>query len=321
MKIVRARPSRRKYRIRILFALRAWLFAVSSLSLAPLLHAQGRAECSVIKSAIFERPVRYCAFLPASFDQDKTRRYPVLYYLHGLGDNEQSLLNLGGWDVITELRRQGKIGDFIVLAPSAGRTFYLNSKNSKTGYEDFFIKEFMPQMEKKYRAESTRATRGITGVSMGGYGALRFAFKYPDQFAAVSAQMPALMADLPKDLNAGGAGSPGSLMGDVFGSPFDHAYFDRNNVFYFARTDSAAALKRMKIYFDVGNNDDYGFEDGAQQLHQLLTSRGIPDEFHIYPGHHDAQFVIRHLAKSWSFSGRRSGRGSRSSLLQKAILG
>ncbi len=187
--------------------------------------------------------MRYCAFLPESFDQDKTRRFPVLYYLHGLGDNEQSLLNLGGWDVITELRRQGKIGDFIVLAPSAGRTFYLNSENGKIRYDDFFMKEFMPQMEKKYRAESTRATRGITGVSMGGYGALRFAFKYPDQFAAVSAQMPALMTELPKDLNAGGAGSPGSLMGDVFGSPFDRAYFDRNNVFYFARTDSCRVFE------------------------------------------------------------------------------
>ena len=283
--------------------------AVLALYLFPLLHAQGRAECSVIKSAILERPVRYCAFLPESFDQDKTRHYPVLYYLHGLGDNEQSLLNLGGWDVIGELRRQGKIGDFIVLAPSAGRTFYLNSENDKMRYEDFFIKEFMPQMEKKYRADSTRATRGITGVSMGGYGALRFAFKYPGDFAAVSAQMPALIADLPKDLNAGGAGSPGSLMGDVFGSPFDRAYFDRNNVFYFARTDSVASLKRMKIYFDVGNNDDYGFEQGAQQLHQLLTSRGIPNEFHVYPGHHDAQLVIRHFGDVMQFQWKAIGAG------------
>ena len=137
-------------------------------------------------------------------------------------------------------------------------------------YEDFFMKEFMPQMEKKYRAEGTRATRGITGVSMGGYGALRLAFKYPDEFAAVSAQMPALIADLPKDFTSGGPGSPGSLMGDVFGSPFSRTYFERNNVFYFARSDSAASLKRMKIYFNVGNNDDYGFEQGAQQLDQLL---------------------------------------------------
>jgi S-formylglutathione hydrolase FrmB len=292
---------------------RRWFVRISlallALCLAPLLHAEGRAECSLIKSAILDRSIRYCAFLPASFDQDKTRRFPVLYYLHGLGDNEQSLLNLGGWDVIAELRRQGKIGDFIVLAPSAGRTFYLNSENGKIRYDDFFIKEFMPQMEKKYRAESARATRGITGVSMGGYGALRFAFKYPDQFAAVSAQMPALMTDLPKELNTGGAGSPGSAMGEVFGSPFDRAYFDRNNVFYFARTDSAASLKRMKIYFDVGNNDDYGFEQGAQQLHQLLTSRGIPNEFHIYPGRHDGQFVIRHFGEVMQFQWKAIGAG------------
>jgi len=283
--------------------------ALLTLCLTPLLHAQGRAECSVIQSAILARPVRYCAFLPASFDQDKARRYPVLYYLHGLGDNEQSLLNLGGWDVISDLRRQGKIGDFIVLAPSAGRSFYLNSENGKLRYEDFFIKEFMPQMEKKYRGESTRATRGITGVSMGGYGALRFAFKYPGEFAAVSAQMPALIAELPRDLNTGGAGSLGSVMGDAFGSPFDRAYFDRNNVFYFARTAPAASLKRLKIYFDVGNNDDYGFEQSAQQLHQLLDSRGIPNEFHIYPGRHDAQFVIRHFGEVMQFQWKAIGAG------------
>ena len=52
--------------------------------------------------------MRYCAYLPASFDSDKARRFPVLYYLHGLGDNEQSLLNLGGWDLIEEMRRTGK---------------------------------------------------------------------------------------------------------------------------------------------------------------------------------------------------------------------
>ncbi len=103
--------------------------------------------------------------------------------------------------------------------------------------------------------------------------------------------MPALIPELPKDMSSGAPGSPAALMGDVFGSPFNRAYFDRNNVFYFARTDSAASLKRMKIYFDVGNNDDYGFEQGAQVLDKLLTSRGIPHEFHIYPGGHNAQFV------------------------------
>ncbi|MGA2902391.1 MAG: alpha/beta hydrolase family protein [Candidatus Korobacteraceae bacterium] len=279
---------------------------LATLCLAPLLHAQGRAECSVIKSQILARPVRYCAFLPADFDQDKTRRYPVLYFLHGLDDNEEAMLNFGGWDVVSELRSKDKIGDFVILAPSAGHTFYINSGDGKVRYEDFLMKEFMPEMEKKYRAAGTRATRGITGVSMGGYGALRLAFKYPDQFAAVSAQMPALIIDVPKDMGASAPGSPGALLGNVFGS---RDYFNRNNVFYFASTDSAASLKRMNIYFDVGNNDDYGFEQGAQELDKLLKSRGIPHEFHIYPGGHTAEFVVSHFSDVIQFQWKAIGAG------------
>jgi S-formylglutathione hydrolase FrmB len=279
------------------------------LLLSPLASAQGRAECSVIKSQILGGPVRYCAYLPASFDQDKTRRYPVLYFLHGLGDNEQSLLNFGGWDVVSDLRSQGKVGDFVIFAPSAGHTFYINSANGKVRYEDFLLKEFMPQMEKKYRAVGTRATRGITGISMGGYGALRLAFKYPDEFAAVSAQMSALITELPSDVSSGTPGSAAALLGDVFGSPLNRGYFTHNTVSYFAKTDGTASLKRMKIYFNVGNNDDYGFEQGAQQLDQLLKARGIPHEFHIYPGRHDAQFVIRYFPDVIQFQWSAIGAG------------
>jgi S-formylglutathione hydrolase FrmB len=254
-----------------------------------------------MKSTVLARNVRYCAFLPASFDQDKTRKFPVLYYLHGLGDNEQSMLNLGGWDMIEDLRRQGKVGDFIVLAPAGGHTFFINSADGKDRYEDFLMQEFIPQMEKKYRGEGTRAQRGITGISMGGYGALRLAFKYPNEFAAVSAQMPALVYDIPGNFATGGLGAPGGMLGDVYGVPFNRVYFDRNNVFAFAGNDRVAELKRPKIYFDVGNNDDYGFDRGAEKLHQLLDSRGVPNEFHVYPGRHDAQFVIQHFSSVIEF--------------------
>jgi S-formylglutathione hydrolase FrmB len=271
------------------------------LALAPFSHAQGRAECATIKSVILARPVRYCAYLPASFDSDKTKLFPVLYYLHGLGDNEQSLLNSGGWDLIEDMRRTGKVGDFVVLAPNGGHTFFMNSADGRIRYEDFLMREFMPQMEKKYRVSNNRSKRGITGVSMGGFGALRLAFKYPQQFEAVSAQMPALLADVPHDVIAGGPGSPTGMLGDVFGNPIDVTFLQRNSVFYFAKNDPAAELKRMKIYFNVGNNDDYGFEQGAQKLHQLLDSRGVPNEFHIYPGRHDPQFAVRHFAEVVQF--------------------
>jgi S-formylglutathione hydrolase FrmB len=268
---------------------------------ASLSHAQGRAECATLKSTILARPVRYCAYLPASFDTDKTKQFPVLYYLHGLGDNEQSLLNSGGWDLIEDMRRTGKIGDFVVLAPNGGHTFFMNSADGKIRYEDFLTKEFIPQMEKKYHVVGVRSKRGITGVSMGGFGALRLAFKYPQQFEAVSGQMPALLADVPQDVVAGGPGSPAAMLGDVFGNPIDTAFLQRNSVFYFAKNDPASELKRMKIYFNVGSNDDYGFEQGAQKLHQLLDSRAVPNEFHIYPGRHDPQFAVRHFGEVVQF--------------------
>lgn len=297
--------------MRRFFSPTSFLLAIAfalALGSAASAQAQGRAECTVIKSEILARNVRYCAFLPASFDQDKSRKFPVLYYLHGLGDNEQSLLNLGGWDMIEELRRQGKVGDFVVLAPAGGHTFFINSADGKVRYEDFLMKEFMPQMEKKYRADTTRAKRGVTGISMGGYGALRLAFKYPNQFEAVSAQMPALIAEVPENFNAGGPGSPSNMMGDVFGSPFNRAYFERNNVFTLAKNDPVAELKRLNIYFDVGNNDDYGFENGAEKLHQLLDSRGVPNEVHIYPGRHDPQFAMRHFSSVVEFQWKAIGK-------------
>lgn len=285
------------------------LVGLLAFTFAPIAHAQGRAECATFPSTILSRNVRYCAYLPASFDTDKSKHYPVLYYLHGLGDNEQSLLNTGGWDLIEDLRRTGKVGEFVILAPGAGHTFFLNAADGKIRYEDFLLHEFMPQMEKKYRADASVGHRGITGVSMGGFGALHLAFKYPQQFTAVSAQMPALIAEIPANFSmGGGAGSPGSMMGDVFGNPFNRAYFERNNVFYYARTTPAAQLKHLRIYFDVGSNDDYGFEQGGEKLHQLLDSRGVPNEFHIYSGRHDPQYVMRHFGDVIQFQWKAIGK-------------
>ena len=79
------------------------------------------------------------------------RRYPVLYFLHGLGQNEQTLFSTGGWSVIEDLRRQHKIADFLVVAPEGKRSFYINSPGNKVRYSDFFLQEFMPYIESRYR--------------------------------------------------------------------------------------------------------------------------------------------------------------------------
>src|SRR5580704_17369627 len=128
--------------------------------------SQSRIDCSALNSTILKRPVHYCVFLPSGYDaavaQHSATRYPVLYFLHGLGDNERTLFNSGGWTLLDDLRRQHKIGEFLIVAPEGGRTFYINSADGSVRYSDFFLQEFIPLIETKYRVAKGRSNRAIS---------------------------------------------------------------------------------------------------------------------------------------------------------------
>ncbi len=266
---------------------------VGCVLLAPAARASGRAECVSLPSKILARAVPYCVLLPPSYDEDKTRRYPILYLLHGLGDNDQFLIHSGGMNLIEDLWEQHAIGEFLIATPAAGASFYINSHDGKRRYEDFFLQEFMPGVEKRYRAQAGRGSRGIAGVSMGGYGALHIAFQHPQLFAAVGAHSAALIEKLP-NITAENSRQMSQLrvLGPAFGSPFDNAFWNQNDPVRIAR---AANLAGLKIYFDCGSEDDYGFDLGAETLDKMLTSRHIAHEFHLYPGGHDWIYFAAHL--------------------------
>src|SRR5580700_913526 len=164
-------------RLRIIF-----LFALVAIALSVSLpaRAQSRIDCNALNSRILKHKVHYCVYLPASYDADAAKRpsqsYPVLYFLHGLGDNEQTLFNSGGWTLLDDLHKQHKIGEFLIVAPEGGRTFYVNSVDSSVRFRDFFLQEFIPPLQNQYCISSGRKNRAISRISMGGYGALRFAF-------------------------------------------------------------------------------------------------------------------------------------------------
>src|SRR5579864_2651695 len=254
--------------------------------------ASGRVECSSLKSKYVPGPVAYCALLPPSYDSQLTKKFPVLYFLHGLGGDQSFLVTSGGWNLIEDAEEQKQVNEFVVITPQADNSFYINSKDGRVHYDDFFIREFIPEMEKHFRLIGTRASRAIGGVSMGGYGALRFAFKYPQMFVAVVAHMPALLEQLPQGSSQAGL-TP--YLGTAFGRPMDEAYWKANTPFVFART---AKLAGFKIYFDCGDKDDFGFDAGTKALDKLLTARHVPHTAHIYPGRHSWQFVAAHLQDS-----------------------
>jgi S-formylglutathione hydrolase FrmB len=275
---------------------------------APAAQADSRVECKALDSSLLGRAVRYCVLLPPSYDGSPDRRYPVLYYLHGLGDSEQTLVRQGIWSLVESLQDDGRIGEFLVVTPDGGRGFYVNSRDGRNRYEDFFLREFIPAIERGYRIRAERAARGIAGISMGGYGALRFAFKHPERFVSVSAHAAALMEDLPRGAATAGRLSPGlNILGDAFGSPIDTTYYRQQSPFTLAR--QGQGLNRLRIYFDCGDQDFYGFDAGARSLHRLLESRGIAHEFSIVSGGHDWQYFAEYLPASFEFHSRAFGLG------------
>ena len=289
-----------------------WPILAAVLLMSPVSAAQSRIDCSALNSRILKQVVHYCVFLPSGYDQGAAKqpgqRYPVLYFLHGLGDNERTLFNSGGWTLLDDLRKQQKMGDFLMVTPEGRRSFYINSAGGTVRYSDFFLQEFMPHIEHKYRIRTGRAGRAISGISMGGYGALRFAFAHPELFSAVSAQSAALISETPKQLDAAGRTGMAltGVLDPVFGKPTDVAHWNANSPFLLARKN-AAALRTIAIYFNCGQEDNYGFAKGAAALHAELLKEGIRHEYHAYPGDHSVSYFLSHFAEVMEFHSKAFG--------------
>ena len=265
-------------------------------------HAQGRIDCNALQSHLLGESVHYCVMLPPDYDAatagHSPRRYPVIYFLHGLGDNEQTLFKGGGWDLIQDLRQKGQVSDFLLVAPEGRRTFYINSADGRVHYSDFFIREFIPYIESHYSIRRERSARAISGFSMGGYGALRFAFAYPELFSSVSAQSAALIAEPPRQAESG-------LLGTVFGNPIDVPHWNQNSPFVLAKRNRAQIrASGLSIYFNCGSKDEFGFDQGAEELHRQLQAEDIRHEYHLYPGNHGGEYFLAHLGEVLKFHAR-----------------
>ena len=273
--------------------------------LSPLAFTQGRIDCSTFNSTTLHRGVRYCVMLPSRYEGESPKKYPVLYFLHGLGENEQTLVNSGGWGLIEDLRQQQKVGDFLMVAPEGRDSFFINSADGHDRYSDFFLSEFLPYIETHYRVIRNRKARAITGLSMGGYGALRFAFARPDLFGSVSAQSAALITESPQELNTDlhSAGPLAKLLARAFGDPVNVLHWQQNNPFDLARKNQIQ-IRTQAIYLNCGQQDEYGFADGASRMHKQLLAEGIRHEFHLYPGGHNADYFLSHMGETIEFHWR-----------------
>jgi S-formylglutathione hydrolase FrmB len=262
----------------------------------------GRIEYAEFRSASLGRNVRYAVSLPPSYDKRSSGRYPLVIFLHGLNNDERDWESRCIEAKLEALRAAGKVGEFIVAIPYGANSFYLNAHDG-TRYEDAIVKDFLPFVDKTYRTAAAPRSRLIEGISMGGYGALLIAFKHPELFAGVAAHSAALFDELPqppKSLEDRGGRYRYELATKLFGMPPDPTFFQANNPLHLARAN-AARIKRLKIYFDIGESDRYGFEKGNAQLSAVLKAAGVAHEHTLAPGGHGWSFLSDRSEPAFTF--------------------
>ena len=266
-------------------------------------ETSAKTECATVSSAILGRSVDYCVAFPPGYDASSNQRYPTLYFLHGLFEDEHSWLDRGGEQVWESLTDQGAIGKFIVVLPAGGRTFYVNSADGHDRYEDFFIQELVPEIDRKYRTRAVASERGISGVSMGGYGALHLAMRHPDVFGSASAHSAALLPKFPDPLPTEGRWAfYARVLQGPFGSPLNESYFDANNPLTLA--EHPERFPHLALYFDCGDHDRYGFNEGAELLDRILSQKNFPHTFALRAGGHGWDYLHEYMHFSLEFESK-----------------
>jgi hypothetical protein len=155
-------------------------------------------------------------YLPAGYDESSSQRYPVIYFLPNPFEDGYrfDFDHRGAQNLFDQAIAAGVIQKFILVAvdmnTSLGSSWYVNSR-ATGNWEDFMVQEVVPYVDRNFKTMSNRDSRGIAGIFIGGYGAIRFGMRHPDVFGSVYAMHPvgtgtgvSISASLPKwDLLAG----------------------------------------------------------------------------------------------------------------------
>ena len=156
--------------------------------------AAAEVRTGTFRSEAVGREVRYVADLPASYATSDSR-YPVVYALHGLFEDASFWERRGLAADLAAERSAGRVRDFIVIAVDGGNSFFVNQAGG--AYQDLVTRDLVAHVDATFRTIPQRDARGLWGVSMGGYAALRIALAEPGRFAAVATHSAMLLTKPP----------------------------------------------------------------------------------------------------------------------------
>jgi len=268
----------------LLIMKKSFLFIVFSICIIATSFAQtGKVFDKLsMKSDILKMERNYAIYLPPDYETSE-RDYPVLYLLHGMGDDQT------GWIQFGEVLRiadkailNGTATPMIIVMPDANtkEVGYFNSIEGNWNYEDFFFKELMPTIEKTYRIKSQKRYRAIAGLSMGGGGSFMYALHHPELFSS-ACPLSAYVGPLSVDALKIRLKRTNSSINDETKL---QVYYENHNAVSLIKNLPAEELKSVKWFIDCGD-DDFLYE-GNSLVHIEMRKKNIPHEYRVRDGRH-----------------------------------
>lgn len=245
-------------------------------------HASSQVfDVRTLKSEILAKDMKYAVYLPDGYASSE-RSYPVLYLLHGYGDDQTGWLQFGDVQRIADhVIAEGRAAPMIIVMPDAETTWYMNDLKGVYRFEDYFFGELIPHIEVTYRCRTKKEYRAVAGLSMGGLGSFIYAFRHPDLFAS-SCPLSGALWDrdaMIKRMKLNEAGASEEQLS---------AYLDRYCPVTLVKRLSEEQKKAVRFYIDCGD-DDFLAADNAR-MHILLLEKQIPHEYRTRDGGHTWEY-------------------------------
>lgn len=249
-----------------------------------------------IHSDALDKQMAFSIYLPDGYNEKQ--RFPVLYFLHGRSGNESIIDGLDLKSAADELMASGQISPMMIVCPRMDNSRGLNTTNiphqtvvdgiiiDTCRYEDHFIREVIPYIDRHFVTIPRREHRFVGDASAGGFAAVHYGLQYPELFSRIGGHMPAIETEL-----------------DASDMPY-YEDEDRNNPLEF---EGFEELHRKQLwYLDAGNEYEGGFYNAVKSLSGKLKAHGIGVEHHIFLGHHNIQYIKDNIRTYLIFYGKRN---------------
>lgn len=229
---------------------------------------------------------------------------PLLLLLHGGNGSDQDLLRF--LPAIDAAIRDGRVPPLVVATPSAGRSLYMDYRDGSQRWESFLLRDLLPYLRRDTPVSTEPRRTFIGGLSMGGLGSLRIAFKHPDLFGGVAALEPAIEPALSWQQVGPYVKfwRPEAVIAPMFGSPIDADFWAANNPATIAWRDPRRLID-LPIYFEVGDQDMLYLTEGAEFLHRILFDAGVAHEYRqVHGGDHVGPSLAPRMVDAIGFLAR-----------------